>query len=204
MPFRALPALQGAKHLGDPSACVGSACLGALGTWNTFELWGGTFKPNRMLCMAVAGVHGPGAACVGQGLLELRCPGVNPCPELLLAFRRAVCDLGSALAELQCVWGVGSRGQVRRGSAGTGEAKRRFVPSSFLRWNERGTQQRQRQAGNPPQPTWAHSPPPQGDPSWALADNTCMERRASSCTKVSALISWILLCWRPLEKQKLG
>lgn len=29
-----------------------------------------------------------------------------------------------------------------------------------------------------------------------------MERRAVSCPKVSALISWIRLCWRALQRQK--
>lgn len=45
--------------------------------------------------------------------------------------------------------------------------------------------------------------PQQKAQSFPLPDNTYMERRAISCIKVSALISWILLCWRPLTKQKL-
>lgn len=53
--------------------------------------------------MDVPGVQGPGPACVVQGVLELSYTGVNPCPEFLPAFRRPVCDVGSALAELQCV-----------------------------------------------------------------------------------------------------
>lgn len=41
--------------------------------------------------------RGPGLACVGQGVLVLRYTGGNPCPEFLLAFRRPVSDVGSAL-----------------------------------------------------------------------------------------------------------
>lgn len=51
--------------------CVGSACLGALGTWN--------FQTKQ------DALHGCSrSACVGQGLLELRYTGVNPCPGFLL------------------------------------------------------------------------------------------------------------------------
>lgn len=45
-----------------------------------------------------------------------------------------------------------------------------------------------------------HNKEPRG--SQCRRSRTHMERRATSCPKVSALISWILLCWRPLKRQR--